>query len=88
MTTASDVAIWMFEELQRKDVLDQADAAAQIQRKFGKEFIYENENGNLAIRRDVLAEFRKFAPDWIVWDRRNHEWRNRHSSDKPGRQQD
>lgn len=36
------------------DTLDHATAVEQIQRRFGKEFIHENEKGNAAIRRDVL----------------------------------
>jgi hypothetical protein len=89
MATAKDVAIWMFEEFQRRgDKLDHTTAVEQIRRTFGKEFTPENENGNPAIRKDVLAEFGKFAPDWIVWERGSREWRKRERYDKPGRQQD
>jgi len=58
MTSASDVAQWIVEQVELKGVLDQATAAEQIRAKFGKQFIYENENGNLAIDRAVLALFR------------------------------
>ena len=71
-----------------KGVLDQATAAEQIRTKFGKEFAYENENVNLAIDPAVLAVFRKFTGNSIVWDRSYREWRKRQPSDKPGPQQD
>lgn len=88
MTTAKDVAQWMFDEVRRRNVLEQETAAHQIRMKFGKEFTYENENGNWAINKDVLAAFRKLTGDSIVWDRGSREWRKRHQSDQPGRQQD
>jgi hypothetical protein len=57
-------------------------------KNFGKEFLHENENGNWAINKDVLAAFRKLTGDSVVWDRSYREWRKRLSSDKPGRKQD
>jgi hypothetical protein len=65
MTTAIDVAQWMFGEVMRRSALDQETAAHQIQMKFGKEFLHENENGNWAINKDVLAAFRKLTGDSI-----------------------
>jgi hypothetical protein len=88
MTTANDVAQWMLEEVMRRSSLEQETAVHQIQMKFGKEFTYENENGNPAINKDILAAFRKLNGDSVVWERGSREWRKRHSSDKPGRQQD
>jgi hypothetical protein len=88
LTTAKDVAQWMFDEVNRRSVLDQETAVDQIQRKFGKQFVYENVNGNPAISMDVLAAFRKLGGDSIVWDRSYSEWRKRQQFDKPGRQQD
>lgn len=37
------------------------DIVWKIQERFGQEFIHENENGNLAIGKDVLKEFRKLT---------------------------
>lgn len=88
MTTAIDVAQWMFDEVNRRNSLDQETAAHQIQMKFGKEFIYENQNGNPAINKDVVTAFRKLTGNAVVWERGSREWRKRQSSDKPGRQQD
>jgi hypothetical protein len=31
--------------------------------------VYENENGNLAINRQVLKEFRKLTEKTVVWER-------------------
>jgi len=88
MTTAKDVAQWMFDEVNRRSALDQETAAHQIRMKFGKEFTYENENGNWAINKAVLAAFRKLSGDSVVWELRYREWRKRQSSDNAGRQQD
>lgn len=89
MTTVEDVAQWMVEEMwRRKGALEQATAAEQIQRKFGKEFVYENENGNLAISRRVLAAFELFSGNGIVWSRGDRLWRDRRPADKPGREQE
>ncbi|MTV30106.1 hypothetical protein GJ654_03755 [Rhodoblastus acidophilus] len=79
--------MWMVEELQRKNHLYQEEAAWDIQRKFGKPFVYDNANGNPAISRGVLNEFNKLTPD-VVWSRGERFWRERIPSDKPGRQQD
>ncbi len=46
-----------------------------VQEKFGEEFVYENENGNLAISKKVLNEFKKLKEDnGIEWDRSERCW--------------
>jgi hypothetical protein len=87
MATAQEVAQWMLDEVTRNGELHQETAVSDIASKFGLEFTYDNENGNLAIRRDVLAAFRIFTEDSVVWDRENRLWRKRDSSDDAGRQQ-
>jgi hypothetical protein len=47
--TANDVASWMLEELNRVNYLYQEQAVWKIQEQFGKQFVYQNSNGNLAI---------------------------------------
>ena len=69
-------------------MLYQDEAAWSIQKTFGKEFVYQNENGNLAISKKVLAEFRELTEKSAVWDRSQRAWRPRHASDGPGRQVD
>ena len=84
---ARAVAGWMLAELKRRDTLYQEDAVDQIAREFGDEFTYENENGNAAIRRDVLAAFRELTESDVVWDRSERAWRWREKYDEPGRRQ-
>jgi hypothetical protein len=78
----------MLEELRRVQYLYQADAAFEIEERFGSEFVYVNDNGNLAISRKVLAEFRELTADIVVWERGERLWRLREAHDQPGRQQD
>lgn len=77
-----DVAIFMRTLLDQKGELYQEEAAAEIENKFGSDFVYENENGNIAIHRKVLEEFRNITPE-IIWERRERMWRSRESSDEP-----
>ncbi len=87
-TTPEDVAAWMRRELESEaGYLSQADAAAQIDSHFGDEFVYTNENGNLAISRKVLAAFKKLTATDVVWDRRERAWRKRDPDDPEGRRQ-
>ncbi len=85
MTTPREVAEWMLGELNREDCLHQEAVVSDIESKFGEEFVYTNENGNLAIRRQVLKEFRSISGDDVVWDRTEFMWRKRESHDEPGR---
>jgi hypothetical protein len=66
--TAADVAQWMLAQVQQKP-LYQDQAAWEILRSFGKQFTYDNANGNVAIGKDVLKEFNKFSADNVVWSR-------------------
>jgi hypothetical protein len=64
------------------------DAAAwKIRKEFGKQFTYDNANGNPAIDKTVLEEFKSVSGNLIVWSRSDRLWRKRKSSDDPGRQQ-
>ena len=62
-----EVAEWMFEELRREKYLYQETVVYDIEDKFGNEFVYINENGNLAIDRKVLKAFRELTEDTAVW---------------------
>lgn len=66
--------------------LRQDDAAMYLAQKFGEEFTYFNKNGNLAIKKEVLAEFRELTPDH-VWVKGRRYWRPREGNDDPGRDQ-
>lgn len=84
----SDIAQWMLDELDRTGSLYQPDAVLGIEREFGPGFIYENENGNQAIDKRVLREFRELSEDNVIWDRLAFMWRHRQPGDAPSRMQD
>ncbi len=87
MATAREVAEWMAKQLVQFGELYQADAVGEIEERFGDDHVYENANGNPAISKDVLAEFRKLTPDY-VWVRSERYWRKRETCDESGRMQD
>lgn len=66
-------AAWMFEELRTHGVLDQFDAAHQIEKRFGSDVVYINDNGNSAIAKKVLTRFKKLhggAAEWWNGEKR------------------
>jgi hypothetical protein len=73
--TAKSVAEWMLSELQRDKTLHQERAVSDIEIKFGKEFVYENERGNRAISKKVLWEFSQLTEGKAVWERYEKFWR-------------
>ena len=85
-TSASDVAKFMVEELDKRKYLDQEIIVQKIKKQFGGAFVYINENGNYAIARGVLKEFKKLTPD-VVWDRGERAWRRRLKFDTQGKRQ-
>jgi len=78
--THKQVAAYMAQQLEKRKELYQEDVVYEIERTFGSEFVYINENGNPAIDRKVLKEFRKLTPN-AVWERGNRSWRKRESYD-------
>ena len=86
--TAESIARWMLDQLDRRRRLYQDSAMRNIRHMFGHEWSYENENGNLAIHKGVLAEFRKLGGDDVVWERGSRSWRKRTERDVPGHQQE
>jgi hypothetical protein len=81
MTIPADVAQWMVEQLEQEECLYQETVVCEIASRFGPEFVYINENGNLAIDRRVLREFRKFTEKTVVWERAERMWRKRQRYD-------
>lgn len=75
--TAKEVAEWMVEQLPSNDVLYHETTACEIREHFGRSFIYMDEDGNVAIKKDVLAVFEKLAGNTIVWDQGRRLWRKR-----------
>lgn len=88
MANAHDVAQWMLGELTAVGYLYQEKAVWDIQQNFGDTHIYENQNGNMAISREVLAAFRKLTEGNVVWSRGERYWRFRGDSDSDKRQQE
>jgi hypothetical protein len=83
----AQVAAWMLDELKRRGGwLEQDDAAMAIERRFGKAFVYDNANGNMAISRGVLGAFRRLTAETVVWDASERAWRWRERHDGRGRQ--
>jgi hypothetical protein len=87
MHTPAEIAAYMVAELERERYLSQDMVVYQISEKFGEEFTPLNDNGNLSIRRDVLAAFKKLTGDDVVWERGERLWRKREQHDEPGRRQ-
>ena len=80
--THKQVATYMAQQLKKRKELYQEEVVYEIEYQFGSEFVYINENGNLAIDREVLKEFRKLTPN-AVWERGNRLWRIRQNYDDP-----
>lgn len=87
LSTHEQVATWMLQELQRVGYLYQNIVVYDIATKFGDVFTPLNNNGNLAIRKDVLAHFKKLTGDSVIWERGQRLWRKRQPHDEPGRLQ-
>jgi len=87
VATPEEVAQWMLEELGRVKILEQETAVFEIEKHFGVEHTYTNDNGGTAISRKVLTEFRKLSEKDVVWDRAERSWRFRSVGDDPSRNQ-
>jgi hypothetical protein len=88
MPTAKDVAQWMLAEVRKGDWLHQEVIVHEIESAFGEDFVYVNQNGNQAISKDVLKEFRSVSGQEVVWERGERAWRLRTAGDAPSRQQE
>lgn len=84
---AKKVAKWMMDQVIRHGVLYQQEAVYDICERFGESFSYINTNGNQAIDKSVLDEFRKLSTDTVVWIRSERAWRLRADFDETGRSQ-
>lgn len=87
MYSTKDVAAWMTSQLENQFWLYHETVVGKIKNQFGNEFVYQNRNGNLAIDRKVLTEFRKLTDGKIVWERSEKAWRKLKPGEKvKGRQ--
>jgi hypothetical protein len=87
MTKQQEAAEWMRATLLREEELYQEDAAMELERLFGDAATYYNDNGNVAIAREVLGIFREIGGENVVWVRQGRYWRMRQDGDEPGREQ-
>lgn len=87
-TDAQAAARWMLTQITdtKSGELWQVDAAEHIDRNF-EGLTYINENGNLAIDKEVLAAFRKLSGGAVVWERGLRYWRRRAEYDPEGKRQ-
>lgn len=76
MATDVEVAKWMFERLKADGQLSHRAAVSGIREQFGDQFLYKNENSNLAISKSVLKELTKLHAGTVKWvsHRRQHCW--------------
>lgn len=87
MVTPKVIAEWMLEELNREKYLYQEVIVYDLVKKFGEQFTYTNENGNLAIDKGVLREFRNLTESTVVWVRADRAWRFREDFDNPDKRE-
>lgn len=73
--TAKDVAEWMLSKFVPKKPIYQDSMVGQIRKRYGSTFTYTNKNGNLAINKDVLDEFRRLSEGKVVWVKGERCWR-------------
>jgi hypothetical protein len=75
------IIVWMLQQIAREGRLYQEDAADEIARTFGPDFVHENRRGRRAIDKRIVKEFRRVAGDNVVWDREEFFWRRRIETD-------
>jgi hypothetical protein len=88
-TDAQAAARWMLAQITDTTggELWQADAAAHIEAHYDEGLTYINDNGNVAISKEVLAAFRKMSEGTVVWERGSRFWRQRAGYDPEGQRQ-
>jgi hypothetical protein len=77
--TNYSVAQWLYDKIIKDKYVDQGSVVYEISKTFGDTFVYINENGNLAINKDILKEFKKLKNNMLTgkieWDRSDRAWR-------------
>jgi hypothetical protein len=83
--TATDAAVWMKEEVEKKGTLHHAHAVRYIHRHFGERFTIHNERGNRVLTPEVRDAFLKLTKRTVMWASASLYWRMRRPTDKQGR---
>jgi hypothetical protein len=73
--SAKDVAQWMLDFMGESHWLYQEVIVYRIRDHWGTDYVYQNANGNLAIAKPVLKEFRKLTDGRLIWERGERAWR-------------
>lgn len=84
--TPEDAASYMFEEYNAKRFLYQEEAASYLLHLGDDALAYYDSNSNVCVGKAVLSIFNRLTPD-AVYERSGKFWRDRLSTDQPGRQQ-
>lgn len=84
--TPEEAAQWMLERFEAEGFLYQEAAASYLSHLHDEALAYYDANGNVCVGKGVLSIFNKLTPD-AVYERAEKFWRNRLSTDQPGRQQ-
>ncbi|MFE1596109.1 DUF6953 family protein [Nocardia sp. NPDC058705] len=74
MATTTEIAQWMINTITSRQYEYQQVIVSDIEELFGREWVYENDNGNPAISPKVLAEFRKLHGGSIEWNKSERSW--------------
>ena len=83
--SAKEVAEWMLEYMGDSYWLYQETVVYKIKDKFGTDYVYQNQGGNLAIGRNVLKAFRNLTEGMLVWERGERAWRPKRKHDREAR---
>lgn len=75
--SAKEVADWMVAEMGDGHWLYQETIVYKMKSRWGADYVYTNSNGNPAISKEVLKEFRKLTEETLVWERGSRAWRRR-----------
>ncbi len=81
-----EAAQWMLNKFEANRFLYQEEAAAHLLHLHDEKLAYYDASGNVCVGKAVLASFNKLTPD-AVYERTDKFWRDRLSTDQPGRQQ-
>jgi hypothetical protein len=84
--TPAEAARWMKEQLDSEEMLYQSEVAYTLGEHEDERLAYYDDDGNLCVGKQVLAEFRKITPD-VVYVRSEKMWRRREDYDEPWRLQ-
>ena len=84
--TEKEAAEWMARRFVESGFLYQEEAASHLLMLQDEKLAYYDQNSNSCVGKMVLSEFQKLTPD-AVYERTDKFWRDRLSTDQPGRQQ-